>query len=128
LGIRLRVLCLDAGYWDLKLIAWIHTVLHAVAVIPWNPKRQQQRDGLPPTWTAEQLGRRASIERLFSRVMVYFRLQRPPVSGWSTVEIRVALTYAAVWVIALSAWKAGRPDLIRSPRLVLAHVWEGVEL
>jgi hypothetical protein len=39
-----------------------------------------------------------------------------------------ALTYAAVWVIALAAWQAGRPELIRSQRLVLAHVWEGVEL
>jgi hypothetical protein len=43
------------------------------------------------------------------------------------VETRVALTYAAVWVIALAAWQHGRPTFIRSPRLVLAHVWEGVE-
>jgi transposase len=35
------VIRLDAGYWGLKLIAWIHTVLGAVAVIPWNPKRQK---------------------------------------------------------------------------------------
>lgn len=34
---------------------------------------------------------------------------------------------AAVWVIALAAYQAGRPELIRSPRLVLAHVWEGIE-
>jgi hypothetical protein len=52
-------------------------------------------------------------------------MQRPPVFSWSAVEMRVALTYAAVWVIALAAWQAGRPALIRSPRLVLAHVWEG---
>jgi transposase len=123
-----RVVRLDAAYWGLKLIAWIHTVLHAAAVIPWNPKRQKRRDGLPPTWTAEELGRRTSIERFFGRVMVYFRLQRPPISGWTAVEMRVALTYAAVWVIALSAWQAGRPELIRSPRMVLAHVWEGLEL
>ena len=58
---------------------------------------------------------------------IFFCLQRPPVFGWSAVETRVALTYAAVWVIALAAWQAERPDLIRSPRLVLAHVWEGVE-
>jgi len=56
------------------------------------------------------------------------RALRPPVFGWSAVETRVALTYAAVWVIALAAWQAGRPDLIRAPRLVLAHVWEGMEL
>jgi transposase len=127
-AIRPRVVRLDAGYWGLKLIAWIHTVLGAQAVIPWNPKRQKKRDGLPPTWTAAELGKRTSIERFFGRVLVFFRVQRPPVFGWSAVETRVALTYAAVWVIALAAWQAGRPDLIRSPRLVLAHVWEGLEL
>jgi hypothetical protein len=40
----------------------------------------------------------------------------------------VSLTYAAVWVVALAAWQEDRPNLIRSPRLVLAHVWEGVEI
>jgi transposase len=126
-GLRPRVVRLDAGYWGLKLIAWIHTVLRAAAVIPWNPKRQKRRDGLPPTWTAEELGKRSSIERFFGRVLVYFRLQRPPVSGWSAVETRVALTYAAAWAIALAAWQAGRPAFMRSPSLVLAHVWEGWE-
>jgi transposase len=124
-AVRPRVVRLDAGYWGLKLIAWIHIILGAVAVIPWNPKRQKRRDGLPPTWTAEELGKRSSIERFFGRVLVFFRLQRPPVFGWSAVETRAALTYAAVWAIALAAWQAGRPDLIRSPRLVLAYVWEG---
>jgi hypothetical protein len=104
------VVRLDAGYWGLKLIAWIHTGLGAAAVIPWNRKRQKRRDGLPPTWTAEELGKRTSIERFIGRVLVFFRLQRPPVFGWSAVEIRAALTYAAVWVIALAAWQAGRPD------------------
>ena len=59
-------------------------------------------------------------------MLLFFRMQRPPVFGWSAVETRVALTYAAVWVIAIAAWQAGRPELIRSPRLVLAHVWEGM--
>jgi hypothetical protein len=27
----------------------------------------------------------------------------------------------------LAAWQAGHPELIRSPRLVLAHVWEGLD-
>jgi transposase len=120
--LRPCVIRLDAGYWGLKLIAWIHTVLRAQAVIPWNPKQQKRRDGLAPTWTAEELGKRTGIERFFGRVLVFFRLQRPPVFGWSAVETRVALTYAAVWVISLAAWQAARPDLIRSPRLVLAHV------
>jgi hypothetical protein len=42
--------------------------------------------------------------------------------------MRVALTYAAVWVIALATWQAGRPEFMRSPRLVLARVWEGREM
>ncbi len=127
-AMRPRVIRLDAAYWGLKLIAWIHTRLGAAAVIPWNPKRQKKRDGLPPTWTAAELGKRTSIERFFGRVLIFFRVQRPPVFGWSAVETRAALTYAAVWVIALVAWQAGRPELIRSPRLVLAHVWEGMEM
>ena len=116
LRIRPRVIRLDAGYWGLKLIAWIHTRLGAAAVIPWNRKRQRQREGLPPTWTAEELGKRTSIERFFARVLVFFRLQRPPVFGWSAVETRVALTYAAVWVIALAGWSA-RPHPLTPPRL-----------
>jgi transposase len=125
--LRPRVIRLDAGYWGLRLIAWIHTVLGAVAVVPWNPKRQRNRSCLPPTWTGEELGKRTSIERFFGRVFSlfgYFRLQRPPLSGWSAVARRVALTYAATIVIALAAHQAGRSDLIRSPTRVLAHLWE----
>src|SRR6266516_2261384 len=48
--IRPRVIRLDAAYWGLRLITWIHTVLRATAVIPWNPKRQKNRSCLPPTW------------------------------------------------------------------------------
>jgi hypothetical protein len=69
-ALRPRVIRLDAGYWGLKLIAWLRTALGARAVIPWNPKRQKRRDGLPPTWTADELGKRTSIERFFARVLV----------------------------------------------------------
>jgi Transposase DDE domain len=128
-GIRPRVIRLDAGYWGLRLIAWIHTVLGAVAVIPWNPKRAKNRSCLPPTWTAEELGKRTSIERFFGRVFSLFslfRLQRPPRCGWSAVATQVALVYAATVVVGLAAQQAGRPDLIRSPKRVLAHTWEGL--
>jgi len=130
-GLRPRVVRLDAGYWGLRLIAWIHTTLGAVAVMPWNPKRQKNRSGLPPTWTAEELGKRTSIERFFGRVFSLFspfRLQRPPLAGWTAVETRVALTYAATLVVGLAAQQAGRHDLIRSPTRVLAHTWEGLLL
>ena len=128
-GLRPRVIRLDAGYWGLRLIAWIHTTLGAVAVVPWNPKRQKNRSCLPPTWTADELGKRTSIERFFGRVFSLFslfRLQRPPLAGWSTITARVALTYAATVVVGLAAQRAGRPDLVRSPKRVLAHTWEGL--
>lgn len=127
--LRPRVIRLDAGYWGLRLIAWIHTTLGAVAVVPWNPKRQKNRSCLPPTWTAEELGKRTSIERFFGRVFSLFslfRLQRPPLAGWSAITSRVMLTYAATLVVGLAAQQAGRPDLIRSPKRVLAHSWEGL--
>lgn len=38
------------------------------------------------------------------------------------------LSYAVVWVIALAAWQADHPEFICSPRLVLAHVWEDLEM
>ncbi len=124
-GLRPRVIRLDAAYWGLRLIDWIHATLGAVAVIPWNPKRQKNRTCLPPTWTMHELGKRSSIERFFGRVFPFFGLQRPPVVGWTAVVQRVALTYAATLVVALVAQHAGRPDLIRSPTRVLAHLWEG---
>jgi len=40
----------------------------------------------------------------------------------------VALTYTASIVVALAAWQAHRPDLIRSPKRVLAHLWEDSQL
>jgi transposase len=124
--IRPRVIRLDAAYWGLRLIAWIHAVLGAVAVIPWNPKRQKNRSCLPPTWTKEELGKRSSIERFFGRVFLFFHLQRPPLYGWSAIARQVALTYTATIIVALAAKLAGRPDLIRSPKRVLAHTWEGL--
>ncbi len=77
--------------------------------MPWNPKRQQNRSCLPPTWTKEELGKRTSIERFFGRVFLFFRLQRPPFSGWSAVVRQVALTYTASLIVALAAWQAHRP-------------------
>jgi hypothetical protein len=115
---------LDAAYWGLRLIAWIHAVLGAQARIPWNPKNQKNRSCLPPTWTKEELGKRSSIERFFGRVFLFFHLQRPPLCGWSEIASQIALTYAASVIVGLAAQQAGRPDLIRSPKRVLAHLWE----
>src|SRR5436309_2180500 len=83
---------------------------------------------VPPTWTNDELGKRSSIDRFFGRVFLFFRLQRPAYSGWSTIVRQVALTYTASLVVGLAAWQAQRPDLIRSPKRVLAHLWEDSQL
>jgi len=101
--IRPRIVRLDAAYWGLHLIAWIHAVLGAVAVIAWNPKRHKNRSCLAPTWTKEELGKRSGIERFFGRVFLFFHLQRPPLCGWSEIASQVALTYAASVIVGLAA-------------------------
>ena len=101
---RPRVIRLDAAYWGLRLIMWIHSVLGAVAVIPWNPKRQKNRSCLPPTWTKEELGKRSAIERFFGRVFLFFH------EALSTF----------VWLVRDCL--AGRLDLRR-----FRHRWAGSE-
>jgi hypothetical protein len=70
----------------------------------------------------------SASERFFARVFSLFgvfRLQRPPLWGWSALATQVALVYAATVVVGLAAQQARRPDRIRSPRRGLAHLWEG---
>ena len=95
-------------------------------LFPGTGTRQKNRCCLPPTWTKEELGKRSAIERFFGRVFLFFHLQRPPLCGWSAIERQVALTYAASIIVGLAAQHAGRPELIRSPKRVLAHSWEAL--
>src|SRR5215472_4669186 len=53
---------------------------------------------------------------------MFFRLGRPPNSGWSTVVRQVAVTSTDSLVVAWAAWQVHRPDLFRSPKRVLAHL------
>src|SRR5438094_468227 len=78
----------------------------------FNPKRTMDRSYLPPTWTADELGKRSAIERFFGRLLRVLPLQRPPLGGWSAVTCAVALSFSATIVVALAAHQAGRPDLI----------------
>ena len=64
---------------------------------------------------------------LFGRVFLFFHLQRPPLCGWSAIARQVTLTYAASIIVGLAAQQAGHPALIRSPKRVLAHSWEGLD-
>jgi hypothetical protein len=124
-AIRPRIVRLDAGYWGGARVQRTHAVLGAVAVVPGNPKNTKNRHCLPPTWTLADLGKRRGSARVCGRVFRVFGLQRPQAGGWTAVVQRVALTYPAARVVARAAQQAGRPDLIRAPNRVLAHLWEG---
>jgi hypothetical protein len=91
-----RVIRLDAAYWGLRLIAWIHTVLGAVAVIRLpSQTRSANRCCLPPTWTKEELGKRSAIEHFFGRVFLFFHEALSSSLWWSTIARQAALTYTA---------------------------------
>jgi hypothetical protein len=64
----------------------------------------------------------------FSCKNCFTKAAEDPYSGWATIVRQVALTYTASIVVALAAWQAHRPDLIRFPKRVLAHLWEASEL
>ena len=83
--IRPRAIRQDAGNSVLRLSTWIHSTVHAVAIIPWNSKRQKNRSCLPPTWTKEELGKRSAIERYFGRVFLCFHVQRLLPCGLSAI-------------------------------------------
>ena len=53
-------------------------------------------------------------------------MQRLPLCGRLAIARQVILTYTATIIVALAAQQARRSDLIRSPKRVLAHAWEGL--
>ena len=76
--LRPRVIRLDAAYWGLRLIAWIHATLHAIAVV-----RLPSQTAKEPLLFAshlearEELGKRSSIERFFGRIFLFFHETSP---------------------------------------------------
>lgn len=90
------------------------------------PNAQRNRSCLPPTWTKEELGKRSGTLRFgwlacfSSSICNGLPSQAGPLSLG-----KLRLPYTATVIVALAAQQAGRPDLIRSPKRVLAHVWEG---
>lgn len=102
-NIHPSIIRLDAAYWGLRLIAWIHATLHAVAVIPWN--RHSPAEPLLLTThleAREELGKRSSIERFFGRVFPFFHVAAS----------------TSVWLVGHRT--ASRLDLYR-----LHHRWPG---
>src|SRR5262249_23066309 len=77
-----------------------------------------------PRWPAADLDRRGVGQAHQYRALLRMGLGFLPLAALATMRLAsngdaVALTHTAVWVIALAAWQARRPALVRSPRLVL---------
>src|SRR5437764_14908788 len=61
----------------------------------------------------------------FSTGSLPFLLSPTPTPFWLVgYASRVALTYTAPFIAASAAQYASRPDLMRSPKHILAHTWE----
>jgi hypothetical protein len=90
--IRPRVIRLDAAYWSLRLITWIHGVLGAVAVIRFpSQTRSVTVPVCLPLGGTRGVGQAQWHPSLrMARVFLFFHLQRPPLSGWSTITRQVA--------------------------------------
>jgi len=65
-SIRPRLIRLDAAYWVLRLIAWIHASLQAVAVIPWNRHSPEE-----PFLLATSLDQRGTRQAQFDRTFLW---------------------------------------------------------
>ena len=61
-------------------------------------------------------------------VLLFYHMQRPQLCGCSAIARQVALTYTASIIVVLAPQQAGRPDLIRSPKRVLAHTWKDLAM
>ncbi len=68
-AIRPRIIRLDAAYWGLCLIAWIHATLHAVAVIRLPPQASEE-----PLLLTTHLDQRGTRQAQFHRTLLWPRL------------------------------------------------------
>jgi hypothetical protein len=93
--LRTHVIRLDAGDFGLGLIAWIHMVVDAVAVVPWN--RHPPEESLLPTSYLDQRGI-GQTQQHRALLWTRFPLLSPPTS-------------ASPWLVSYRP--AGRFDLHR---------------
>src|SRR6266571_4884899 len=78
-----------------------------------------------PLVLAAHLDQRGTRQTQCDRTLLWPRL--PLFSFTTSASLGlVGLTYTASIIVGLAAQQAGRPELIRSPKRVLAHCWEAL--
>jgi hypothetical protein len=121
LALPVRVVRADGAYWGQALVRFIHTIIGARPIIPFNRKKQPLARVRHLVWWPVSYAARAAIERFFAAAKRYYRLDTSYATGWDAVLLRVTLTFCAILVVALAAHQAGAPHLRLSPTRVLAH-------
>jgi hypothetical protein len=94
------------------------------AILAWRRTDPDAATGHAPAHHPRPLLRGYRVHTLLCRgsgLPVHFLVS--PANCHDLVR-QVALTYTSSIVVAMAAWHAHRPDLIRSPKRVLAHLWE----
>jgi len=114
-----------------RLIGARDLTIDSAPILAWKRADPDAALGHAPARHPRPLLRGYRVHTLLccgSGLPLFFHLQRPPLCGWLAIARQVALTYTASIIVALAAEPAGRPDLIRSPKRVLAHLWEESEV
>ena len=112
-----------------RLIGARDLIIDSAPILAWRQTNPDAAVGHAPTQHPRPLLRGYCVQTNASLVASFCSFTRPcpPLCGWSDIERQIALTYAASIIVGLTAQHAGRPDLICSPKCVLAHTCEGFE-
>lgn len=124
-GLRVLVVYADAGYFERRLF-WVCQFLGAHPAINYNLRRAGKRK-IATLFFLHQWHRlvvvpRKAIERHFAWVKRYFGLKFFQCITLERVTQFVLLTYIAVLVVALVAFRYHRPELARCRSMVLANL------
>lgn len=125
LGLVVKVVKGDAGYDSYKEKVWASKLFGAAVFTNFNIRgRKGVRLILYSfiRWLKVALRGRYKIERFFAFVKRYYGLGKYVGVGKEAICIHVYLVQSCVLVIAMTAYKQGREDLMFSPHRVLAYL------
>lgn len=122
-GLSISIVRADAGYFTTPILAFIHLVLGASAMIDYNLRRKGKRF-LATLFFIDQWrfhsAPRTIIERHFAWAKRYFGLETARWSGLVAAYQHTALVYTTMLAVALIAHRYDRPELAGSRYRVLA--------
>ena len=125
-GFQVLVVYADAAYFDRRFFWVVFDILGAHAAVDYNLRRAGKRKLVDPfflrQWRRLVIRPRTDIERHFAWIKRYFGLKYFQCFTFLRVNQFVLLTYIATLAVALAAQRCGRPELVRSRSMVLAHV------